>query len=531
MTDQPRPTIQPRPPAPRPTPQHAHEIWTVASSGVAAVVLSGLALVSFPEANFAAQARPPAPVVNEERLWSLIETHRIQVALIVTGKFEPAGAPSIELGAALEGGDGSAGSDALLADVKGLYAGAEGPSDGITADGNDVRVMTVEAGDTLQSILLDAGAKPQDVKAALEALKPVFNARRLKRGQRINVELKPEEHPGAIEIEEPSDPTRPYPRDLVSVVMKPSVDREVSIRRDAQGNFTAEETVRQLTARDDFAIGVIQSSLSEAAGKAGIPDQVTQEFIRLFSYDIDFQRDIQPGDVFRIFYTRYHDEMGDPVRDGEIKYASLMLSGKEHALYRFTTTDDDVTEYYNPDGSSARRFLLRTPIDGARMSSGFGMRRHPILGYSKMHKGVDFAAPTGTPIMASGNGTVEMVGRNGSYGNYIRIRHNNEYATAYAHMSRFDSSIRRGVRVRQGQIIGYVGTTGTSTGPHLHYEILMGGRQVNPAAVKVGTGRKLEGEQRRLFLREKERLDKLMSDQPVSVPLVAAQPVPATVLP
>jgi murein DD-endopeptidase MepM/ murein hydrolase activator NlpD len=178
---------------------------------------------------------------------------------------------------------------------------------------------------------------------------------------------------------------------------------------------------------------------------------------------------------------------------GKILYASLVTSGKTHALYRFTSPVDGSIDYYDERGQSAKKFLMRTPVDGARLSSGYGMRFHPILGYSKMHKGVDFAAPRGTPVMAAGQGTVDYASRYGSYGNYIRISHGNGYKTAYAHLNSFARGIKKGAHVRQGQIIGYVGTTGRSTGPHLHYEVLVANKQVNPMSIRVPTGRKLAG--------------------------------------
>jgi murein DD-endopeptidase MepM/ murein hydrolase activator NlpD len=216
------------------------------------------------------------------------------------------------------------------------------------------------------------------------------------------------------------------------------------------------------------------------------------QMIRAFSYDVDFQRDVHPGDGFTVMYEREFTEDGAPAREGEVVFASLSLSGKEMALYRYTTRDGE-TDYFNRRGESVRKALLRTPVDGARISSTFGMRRHPILGYSKMHKGVDFAAPTGTPIYAAGNGTIEEAGPKGAYGNYIRVRHNREIATAYAHLSRISKDVRRGAKVRQGDVIGFVGTTGRSTGPHLHYEVLRNGRQANPMSVDLPTGIVLAG--------------------------------------
>jgi murein DD-endopeptidase MepM/ murein hydrolase activator NlpD len=193
------------------------------------------------------------------------------------------------------------------------------------------------------------------------------------------------------------------------------------------------------------------------------------------------------------------DENGRAVDMGKILYGRLVTSGKVHSLYRYASAVDGSIDYYDEKGQSAKKFLMKTPVDGARLSSGYGMRFHPILGYTKMHKGVDFAAPRGTPVMAAGQGTVEFASRNGSYGNYVRIRHGNGYKTAYAHLNSFARGIKKGAHVRQGQIIGYVGTTGRSTGPHLHYEIMLANKQVNPMSIRVPTGRKLAGSELAAF--------------------------------
>ncbi|WP_373090167.1 M23 family metallopeptidase, partial [Sneathiella sp.] len=217
------------------------------------------------------------------------------------------------------------------------------------------------------------------------------------------------------------------------------------------------------------------------------------DLIRIFSYDVDFQREIQPGDSFEVYFERFSDENGDILKDGAIHWASMTLSGKKISLYRFKTDDDGFTDYYDEQGRSVKKSLMRTPIDGARLTSGFGKRKHPVLGYTKMHRGVDFGARRGTPIMAAGNGVIERASRYGSFGNYVLIRHNNEYETAYAHMKKFAKGIHKGSHVKQGQIIGYVGTTGRSTGPHLHYEVHKNNRQINPLSVKLPAGRKLTG--------------------------------------
>ncbi len=257
-----------------------------------------------------------------------------------------------------------------------------------------------------------------------------------------------------------------------------------------------------------FAEGRIDSSLYVDGRKADIPPSVLVDLFRLYSWDVDFQRDIRGGDGFRVLYERITNDQGESVDNGDVLHASLTLSGKALQVYRYIGATGHV-EYFNEKGESAQKALMRTPIDGARLSSRYGKRRHPVLGYTKMHKGVDFAAASGTPIYAAGNGTVAFAGRKGGYGKYVKIRHNDTYSTAYAHMKGYGRGIRTGTRVRQGQIIGYVGTTGRSTGPHLHYEIMMSGRQVNPLRVRMPSGRKLKGDELRRFMVEKARIDKL----------------------
>jgi len=266
--------------------------------------------------------------------------------------------------------------------------------------------------------------------------------------------------------------------------------RNIVIRRNQSGNFSASVEKKRFSTQLSYKEGVIRHSLFVAGKRSKVPNSILAELIRAYSWDIDFQRDIHPGDSFEVFYERFNDEDGNPVYAGEIKYAVLKTNGRTLKIYRYTTKDG-TSDYFNEKGKSARKALLRTPIDGARLSSGFGRRRHPILGYNKMHRGVDFAAPRGTPIYAAGDGVIKRIGWNGGYGRYIRIRHNRRHSTAYAHLYRFARGLKRGKRVRQGQVIGYVGTSGRSTGPHLHYEILRANRQVNPMRIRMPSGRQL----------------------------------------
>lgn len=356
------------------------------------------------------------------------------------------------------------------------------------------RIVEVDRGDTLMKLLIDAAVPQAEAHEAISALRDVFDPRTLKPGQQISVLF-----------EQASGDSR-----FVGLELEPNVERSVSVARTDGATYEATTIEKPLEVRTIAASGVIESSLFEAGAGADVPIPIMIAAIRAFSYDVDFQRDVHPGDRFEVLYERYFTEEGAPARDGDVLYASLTLSGKELPLYRFTGKDG-VVDYFNPRGESVRKALLRTPIDGARISSKFGMRRHPILGYGKMHKGVDFAAPTGTPIYAAGDGVIEEIGRKGAYGNYVRVRHNAQISTAYAHLSRFAKGKARGSRVRQGDVIGYVGSTGRSTGPHLHFEVLKGGRQINPMSVDLPTGRVLAGQELEAFKATVRELDRTFS--------------------
>jgi murein DD-endopeptidase MepM/ murein hydrolase activator NlpD len=247
---------------------------------------------------------------------------------------------------------------------------------------------------------------------------------------------------------------------------------------------------------------------------AGIAPTVVVEMIHMFSYEVDFQRDVHPGDSFELFFSNYVTEDGEPAKRGDILAASLTLGGRTHLLYRFEGENGDA-EYFNSKGESAKSMLMKTPVDGARISSGFGARFHPILGYTRMHKGIDFAVPQGTPVMAAGSGKITFAGRSGEYGNLVVIEHGNGYSTAYAHLSRFAPETHVGAHVSQGEVIALSGMTGLATGPHLHYEIRVKNSPVNPAAIKLSSGRKLEGKEFREFLAERDRIEALEASLPV----------------
>jgi murein DD-endopeptidase MepM/ murein hydrolase activator NlpD len=358
-------------------------------------------------------------------------------------------------------------------------------------DPEEKRSLKVRSGDTLMSIMLSAGIRRDDAHDAVSALRAVYDPRALRVGQRISLTLSDD--------------------GLQEMRLDPSVIRQIAVRRDNATSFRAFEVQRTLTRRVKFAEGVITSSLYKAAVKKKVPLSVLAELMRIYSWDVDFQREIQSGDRFEVAYERFVDDEGAVVRHGEVIYARMNLSGAEKPLYRFESRPG-IVDYFDNKGRSAKRPLLRTPIDGARLSSRFGKRRHPVLGYTKMHRGVDFAAATGTPIYAAGDGVVSYRGRKGGYGKYVRIRHAGGFNTAYAHMSRFNGKVTLGTRVRQGQVIGYVGTTGRSTGPHLHYEILAGGRQVNPLTVKMPSGIKLGKKSFTKFMAKRANIDSLVAN-------------------
>ena len=249
----------------------------------------------------------------------------------------------------------------------------------------------------------------------------------------------------------------------------------------------------------------------KSATKKKIPINTIIEFARIYGFEVDFQRDIKKRDSFQIMYEVFMDDDKRIVETGEILFANLKLSGQDKSLYFF---DFETNKgHFDKNGKSSQKALMKTPINGARLSSPFGMRKHPIDGFNKMHRGTDFAAPSGTPIMASGNGTVKKAGWCGGGGNCVVIKHNSTYQTVYAHMSKFAVGIRSGVRVKQGQTIGYVGSTGKSTGPHLHYEVIMNGKKINSQKLKLPSGKILKGKERKLFETSKIKLDVLKSEK------------------
>ncbi len=339
------------------------------------------------------------------------------------------------------------------------------------------RVVTMGEGDVLGKVIQDEGVPGEDVHQIIAAMKKHFDPRHIKAGQNIHMNL------------EPNDGSNGYHLASLKIELNPL--KTVEVLRDGQEyeSKLEEKEVKQVVQAQK---AVIKNSLYGSAAKAGIPKSIVSETIKIYSQNIDFQRDVKAGDVLEVMYETHETDDGYVAKTGNVLFAQLTVAGRKIPLYRYKTADGNV-DYFGPDGKSTKKTLMKTPIDGARMSSGYGMRRHPVLGYSKMHKGIDFAAPTGTPIYAAGDGRIEKAGRFSSYGNYVRIRHRSGLDTAYGHLSRFAKGIKPGVRIKQGQIIGYVGSTGRSTGPHLHYEILVNSKQVNPRGLNLPIGHALAG--------------------------------------
>lgn len=353
----------------------------------------------------------------------------------------------------------------------------------------------IAPGDTLLSVLSDHRVRGEDAQALIAALRAAGLASELKMRPRQALTLS---LGGAV--------TKRDPRPLLSASLRLDAETRVDVARDTTGTYGVKRARIELQRREVLARGIITQSLAANAADAGVSYGLIAKFADIYAFDVDFQRDIKTNDTFEVYYTQYVAPDGeiDPAK-GEILFSRLSYNGKVKGFYRHAAADG-TADYYDENGKSARTFLMRTPVEGARISSSFGMRKHPILGFTRMHKGVDFAAPVGTKIFAAGAGVVELAARNGSFGNYVRIRHDSGYKTAYAHLSRYAAGIRSGTRVTQGQVVGYVGMTGTTNGPHLHYEVLQANAQINPMSVKVPTGRKLAGSELDRFHREVARI-------------------------
>ena len=346
----------------------------------------------------------------------------------------------------------------------------------------------LEEGDTFISTLKKTNLNDKQIDQLILAAEDSMKTNQLRIGTRIEIisELIKEK------------------RIVKEVLIYPDNEEKISVLR-IDDKFIVRKDVKTLYSELVFHEVEIDKSIYSSLKNINVPDNIIMSFVQLFSFDIDFQRDIRSKNQIRILFEQFKDKNDELIKTGSIFFAEIVLTKDAYELYKFEDNND--IEYFNSEGKSATKALMKTPINGARLSSAYGMRKHPILGYNKKHMGVDFAAPTGTPIMAAGTGHIEYVGTNGGAGKYIRIKHLNGYKTSYSHLSSYASGMQKNVRVKQGQTIGYVGSTGLSTGPHLHYEVIFNGEKINPMKMKLPSGKKLKGTSLNNFLTEKDRIN------------------------
>ena len=352
-------------------------------------------------------------------------------------------------------------------------------SKNVNTSKNNEKIIIVKKGQTFLSILDNFNFENKKKFEIINAINTIYDLRELKVNQKIIFFINKKENIEKIIIE-----------------LNYNTNLEVNLRSDIKIEKVKLETFSEIKSQEY----VITNSLYSDGINNNIPNQILIKLIQLFSFDLDFQRDIQKDTQVSIAYKKIFVKNKSEYTFGDIEYAEIIIKKNTLEYFKFLT-DDGFTDYFNRKGKNVKKSILKTPLDGARLSSSFGMRKHPISGFNKMHKGVDFAAPIGTPVYAGGNGVIEIVGLNGGYGKYIRIRHNNEYKTAYAHLSSYKKGISKGVRVSQGEVIGYVGSTGKSTGPHLHYEIIYQNKQINPLKLKLPSGKILMGDELARFER------------------------------
>jgi murein DD-endopeptidase MepM/ murein hydrolase activator NlpD len=377
------------------------------------------------------------------------------------------------------------------------------------------KVILAKNGDSVADILRDLGSNNDDIAAIIRTLESSGTDDSLKEGQRLRVLMSP--------VAQGSKSFRP-----IRVVIATESTRDAAVALADNGMYVQLD-VNSIGNDNDQAENAVASdqnnkpgvrlyeSMYETALSKQIPRPVIDDLVRIYAFDTEFERKVQPGDSFEVLYAGENDTAATDNSHGEILFASLTIGGEVKNFYRFQSPDDGRIDYYDKDGKSAKKFLLRKPVAEGTIRSGFGLRQHPILGYTKMHTGVDWAAPIGTPIYAAGNGVVEKAGWESGYGKFVLLRHNNGYESAYGHMSVFARGLEEGVHVRQGQVIGFVGSTGLSTGPHVHYEIRVNERFVDPMRIKLPQGRELEGSLLAEFERERERIDGIMVQKPARV--------------
>ena len=355
-------------------------------------------------------------------------------------------------------------------------------------------VYKVKEGDSINKILSKFKISDQERKVVLSNLIENKKITKIFKNQIISFKI-----------------DRKFPVKIVEIDFTISRTTNIVFKREIlKEKFAVKKIEKNLNKKFMYKESIIKNSLYSSAINENIPPSLIIEFARIYGFQIDFQRDIWKNDIFQIIYENYFNDNNESVDTGNIIYANLILQGKEYPLYYFK--DSTESEYFDESGQSIKKTLMKTPINGARLSSSFGKRKHPILGFTKMHTGTDFAAPTGTPILASGDGLVVRAQWCGGGGNCVKIKHNKVYQTVYAHMSKFGKGIKKGARVKQGQIIGYVGSTGLSTGPHLHYEVIENGRKINSQKLKLPSGKVLKGDNRKVFEVEKIKIDVLKSD-------------------
>jgi murein DD-endopeptidase MepM/ murein hydrolase activator NlpD len=358
--------------------------------------------------------------------------------------------------------------------------------------------VKVRRGETFEAAVERAGITREEAQQLINVLGSSFDTVNIKAGLAFDAA-----------VARPAD-RRGSPR-LIGLSMRTGPATAVTVSRTFDGALRLRELEEKVSQETTVAVGEMQGSLYESAARAGATPTVTAEVVKLFAHKLDFSRDIQPGDDFSMIFDRTVTESGRTIAAGDLLYAEIEAKGQKSRFYRFDRGDGKA-QYFDENGKNIKGFLLRTPVDGARMTSRFGMRRHPILGYNKMHQGIDFGAGSGTPVLAAGDGVVIEARRWGGYGNWVRVRHQGGWETGYAHLSRFGKGIRAGQRVSQGQVIAYVGSTGRSTGPHLHYEVWLKGRRINPVGAKVPQGTILAGRELAAFKAQKSRIDAMLNE-------------------
>ena len=352
----------------------------------------------------------------------------------------------------------------------------------------------IKSGETFDKILKNYSIDKEEILAIKKNLSKKININKLNTNQKIKISL---------------DQTNNKIKEFIFQIS--NTEKILLSKNDQSEKFNQEIIILKLDKKIVYKENIILQSLYKAAIDQKIPANTIVEFARIYGFQVDFQRDIRNQDRFQIMYEIFVDDNKKIIEAGKILFANLKLNGQDNSLYYFNKEGSE--GHYDKNGKSVQKALMKTPINGARLSSPFGMRKHPIDGFNKMHKGTDFAAPKGTPIMASGNGVIKKAGWCGGGGNCVKIKHNSTYETVYAHMSKFARGIKRGVRVKQGQTIGYVGSTGKSTGPHLHYEVIINGKKVNSQKLKLPSGKILKGEDRKLFETNKIRLEVLKAEK------------------